>query len=319
MGRLGLVLAIVVVVIIAGGLAYYLVSKGGLGGAGGVVKGAVNITGIELYVDPREVTEAKTPVEVHVGVNNSFPVSVKVKSGKLSLLINGLKLAEITVPSQEIRRGHNVVVLNAVIDNMLIDELWYHHLSRGEKSNMTLQGSLVFDTPIGGIEVPVSYSKPIETHMFPVEQELNREYDLGVMGKVVVEKVRVDLAGITPSETKLRVYLTIRNELKAIPLYVSGLVFQLKLSDGTILGRGEQEGVKSIAPGETDTLVFNVVLDNSKIPILWYKHVRNREDTKIIVEAWLKVEIAGKTIELFKEHPLTATIEFKTSMFKYKG
>ena len=313
MGKLGIMLAVVLIaVIIAGGLAYFLLFKSKSGGI-------VNITSVTLYVDPNRVTELKTPIEVHVGVHNSFPVNVDIKEGKLTLVIDELNLAKISIPSQEVKKGDNDIVLNTVIDNTLLDEFWYRHLSNGEKSNMTLNGYIVFDTPVDRLKIPVKYSKVIQTHMFPVEKELNKEYDLGIAGKIVVEKIRVNLADITPSETKLEASITIRNELKHIPLYVKGLVFRLELPDGTILGSGEQQSVKSIAAGETDTIVFNIVLDNSKIPILWYKHIRNREDTKIIIEAWLKVNVAGKNIELFKENPLKTTIEFKTNIFKYKS
>ena len=313
MRKIGIVLAVVlIIVIVAGGLIYFLSFKNR-------GSGVVNITSISLYVDPGQVTELETPIEVHVGVYNTFPVNVNIKEGKLSLTIAGLDLASIDIPGQEIRKGDNDIVLNTVIDNTLLDEFWYRHLSNGERSNMTLNGYIVFDTPVGGVKIPVRYSKVIQTHMFPVEKELNREYDLGVAGKIVVEKIEVTLANITPSETKLRASITIRNELKHIPLYVRGLVFRIKLPDDTILGSGEQQGTKSIAAGETDTIVFNIVLDNSKIPILWYKHIKNREDTKIIVETWLKVNVAGKNIELFRDNPLKTTIEFKTNIFKYKS
>ena len=316
MGKLALTILIVVIVaLVAGGIAYYLMQKGGISS---ITKGAVNITSIELYVNPEKVTEAQTPIEVHIGLRNSFPVNVKLGEGKLSLIVDDLKLVEINIPSQEIRKGSNTLVLNAIIDNTLIDEFWYNHLSRGEKSNITIQGYIAFKTPIGDIKLPVTHSRKLETSMFPVEKELNREYDLGPMGKVVIEKIRVDLVGVTPTKTDLKASITIRNELKTIPLYINGIVFRLKLGDGTILGTGQQEEAKAIAPGETDTITFNITLDNTKIPILWYKHIKNREHTKIIIEAWLKVKVAGKTIEIFKENPLTTTIEFKTNIFKYK-
>ena len=316
MSKLSLALVIVgIIVIAAGGLAYYSMFKG----KAEVAKDTVNVVEVKLYVDTKKVTEVKTPIEIHVGINNEFPVNIKVKSGDLSLITNDLSLVKIIIPSQEIKRGYSVIVVNAVIDNMLMDEFWYRHLRQGEITNVKLQGTLILDTPIGGIEVPISYSKLLKTNMFPKKQTLNKEYDLGVVGKIIVKSIKMDLAGVTPSETEIKAYLTIENKLRNIPLYINGLVFRLKLPGEVILGSGEQEYRKLIAPGETDTIAFNIILDNSKIPTLWYRHVKNKETTNIIVEVWLKVKVAERTIELFKKHPLTITIQFRTNMFNYRS
>jgi hypothetical protein len=65
---------LVVVAVVIGGVAYYFLSRGGL-------SGVVNVTGVELWVDPERVTESSTPIEAHISVDNSFPVSVKIDSG----------------------------------------------------------------------------------------------------------------------------------------------------------------------------------------------------------------------------------------------
>jgi LEA14-like dessication related protein len=87
---------------------------------------------------------------------------------------------------------------------------------------------------------------------------------------------------------------------------------------GTNLCFGEQEKPKSIAPNEADTIVFDITVDNTKIPKLWVEHLRSEERTTINVKVWLKVDVAGRSIELFKEYPLTVSTELKTNIFKYK-
>lgn len=42
-----------------------------------------------------------------------------------------------------------------------------------------------------------------------------------------------------------------------VPLYTKGLIFRIRTQGMTILGTGEQEGVKVVAPGETDTVHYN--------------------------------------------------------------
>jgi len=176
----------------------------------------------------------------------------------------------------------------------------------------------MFETPIGDVRVPVKYTATIKTNIFPIEQELNREYDLALLGKVIVRNIKVELNNITPYETYLKISITIKNDLRMVPLYTKGLIFRIRTQGMTILGTGEQEGVKVIAPGETDIIVFTIIINNTKIPMLWYEHIKNKEKTTIYIETWLKVEITGTTTELFKESPLRVSTEFKTNIFKYK-
>jgi LEA14-like dessication related protein len=312
MGRLGKVLiAIIVAALIVGGVAYYFLSRESL-------KGAVSVTGVELYVRPGDVSEANTPIEARISVDNSFPANVRIERGSLAISLSGLRLANVDIPAQEIRQGHISLAANVVIDNALIDDFWYRHLSQGEKSDVSIDGNITVNTPVGSVGLPIRFSTAVETKMFPVEQQLNREYDVGVLGKVVVRKAVVKLVNVTPYETRLRADITIENSLKAIPLYVNGIAFGVKTGGGTVLCVGEQESPKAIAPGETDTIAFSITIDNSKIPKLWVEHIRNREETKINVEIWLKVKVADKTVELFKENPLTISTELKTNIFKYK-
>jgi LEA14-like dessication related protein len=303
---------IIVVAIIAGVVAYYFFFKGRFGGV-------VSVTGVELYVRPSDVSEAQTPIEVFINVENSFPVSVKVEGGSLAVILSGLRLADVSIPAQEVKQGRTTLVVNAILDNTLLDDFWYRHLSQGEKSNMSIEGSIRVGTPIGSLKLPVRFSSIIETKIFPIVQELNREYDVAILGKVVVRKAVIELVNVTPYETKLKASITIENDLKALPLYMSGVVFNIKTGGGNTLGFGEQETPKIIAPSEIDTIVFSVTIDNTKIPKLWVEHIRNMEKTIVNIEIWLKVKIAGKELELFKECPLTASTEIKTNIFKYKG
>jgi LEA14-like dessication related protein len=306
-----LLIVLVVLAVVIGGVAYYFLSRGGL-------SGVVNVTGVELWVDPEMVTESSTPIEAYISVDNSFPVSVKIESGVLKIVLGGLVLVNVDIPSQEVKQGLSVLVVNAVLDNTLLDDFWYLHLSSGEKSDLSIEGDLRVSTPVGTLDIPVKYSSTIETRIFPVKQELNREYDAGPLGKVVVREVTIELAEVTPSETRLKTSLTIENKLKAISLYVNWIVFDVRTGGGLVLGSGELEAPKSIAPGKTDIVVFNMVLDNTKIPKLWVEHLRNKENTTIKICIWLRVTILGNSVEIFKENPLTLTTGFKTSIFKYK-
>lgn len=310
--KLGVELAVIFIAIVGGCLAYLYLYKGGR------VLGSISVKSAELYAYPETTSEGETPINVVISVNNGYPVNVKIKSGELKVVIDSLEFVKASVPSQEVSQGLNKLTIHAVLSNMLIDEFWYQHLSKEESSDISLEGSLTFETPVGDVALPVKFSAPVKTSIFPIEQRLDRGYDMGVMGKVVLRSIKIELEGITPYKTELKASIIIENDLKAVPLYINGLVFSIRTHRMTVLGKGEQMGAKAIAPGETDTIVFSIAIDNANIPKLWYEHVTNKEITKIYIEMWLKINVKGRTIELFKEMPLTVSTEFKTSIFKYK-
>lgn len=101
------------------------------------------------------------------------------------------------------------------------------------------------------------------------------------MGKVIVRSIEGEFESVTPYETNPKASLTIENELRRVPLYIKGLVFRIRTHEMTVLGIGEQVNAKAIAPSETDTIIFDVTMDNANIPKLWYEHVKNKEKTII--------------------------------------
>jgi LEA14-like dessication related protein len=104
---------------------------------------------VELWVDPEGVMESSTPIEAHVSIDDGFPVSVKIDSGALKIVLGGLVLVNVNTPSQDVKQGSSVLVVNAVLDNTLLDNFWYYHLSSGERSDLSIEGSLRVSTPIG--------------------------------------------------------------------------------------------------------------------------------------------------------------------------
>ncbi|ADM27534.1 hypothetical protein Igag_0704 [Ignisphaera aggregans DSM 17230] len=314
MGRRTVVIGIVaVVVLIAIGVSVYMFFfRGGVG-----VKGFVNITSIELYVDCDRVSEDITPIEIYIDISNGFPIDVDVSGGRMDLYVNGLRTGDISIPSTKIGRGVNRLVIDFVLSNDLIDDVWYRHLKNNESSVAVLRGGIGFKTPIGDIEIPIDFGRNVSTHIFPIEEELDREVDLGVLGKIIIKSIRIELENISLTETGLRAHLAIENRLKAIPLYINWIAFRVKINDIAI-AEGRQETATSIAPGEIDSIPFTISLENTKIPLAWYKHIKNRERSDISIEIWLEINIAGKTIEILKENPLTIKTSLETNIFKYK-
>lgn len=142
---------------------------------------------------------------------------------------------------------------------------------------------MIVSTPVGDIGTPLKCSTIVKTRMFPIEKDLNNEVDLSVLGKIIAKSIRVELVNVTRSEMRLKIELTVENRLKAILLYIKGVVFSIETA-AIQLGYWEQKAVT----GETDTLVFTATIDNSKTPKLWYNHIGNREKIDITIKVWFK-------------------------------
>ncbi len=307
------VACILAILIVLGLLVAFFVLAGGF-------RAAINVSSIELYVDTSTVSEEETPLEIHISVQNSLPFDVSILGGNISAHFAGLRILSIKVPGNHTIRGFttSTIILDARLNNSLVDDWWYRHLSMEECSQLALAGFLEIGSPAGSIILPVNYGSTIETSIFPLEIELNRVYDLSLLGEIAVKSIRIELVNVTRSETTLKATITIRNEL-VVPLYVNGVVFTVKLSDNTVIGCGEQYVPAYIGSGGEGLLVFNFKLENNKLPHWWYLHVKNRERSTIRINTWLKLRIVGRTVELFRDSPLEVNMEIETSIFKYEG
>ena len=131
MKELAKILIIVVMIIVAvGGSTYFYFRKGNM------FSGTIALGSIDPYVCPEKVSEIETPLEVAISINNTYPISIRIKGGDLKFLADSLELASALIPNQTITQGPNILVANAILNNMLIDEFWYQHLSRAETSNI---------------------------------------------------------------------------------------------------------------------------------------------------------------------------------------
>lgn len=111
----------------------------------------------------------RPPTEVVININNNYPISIKIKGGELKFIVDSLELVKVSVPSQVVSQGLNILTINAMLSNMLIDEFWHQHLSKAESSDISLEGSVIFETPVSDVVMPVKYTTTVKTNLFPIE------------------------------------------------------------------------------------------------------------------------------------------------------
>ncbi len=317
---LAAIIAVIAVVAVLGLVMYRQGMVPGLGpssssGAGGGGGGAVRIVEYSATVYPREVTEDETPIHLTLVVESELPVGTRV-GGELGLFFDGLKLASITIPEQSLDPGTNELEVTVILDNALLDEAWYRHLKNNEKSTLVIEGFI--EATKHRVKIPFKYTTRVSTSIFPYTVVVDKKYDLGALGTVTVEKAVVKLGEARLTETVFNVEVYVKNNLR-VPLVVKGIVFEAVLRDGTVIARGEQEEPQTIARGETGRLLFRVILDNGKIPLIWYKHLKNGEKTEVDLRIWLRGEVAGRQVELLEKNPVIVKIIVETSLFKHQS
>jgi len=89
-----------------------------------------------------------------LGIGSSLPATVKVKGGNLKVAVSDLKMVEVDIPAQEVGQGSTTLILNTFLDNALIDDFRYRHLSRGEKPHVSIEGGVRVGTPLNNAQAP---------------------------------------------------------------------------------------------------------------------------------------------------------------------
>ncbi|MCE4611076.1 MAG: hypothetical protein F7B17_03800 [Desulfurococcales archaeon] len=274
------------------------------------------VEGVTLYLDPDSVTPDSVPVLVVVDLVNNTGLSVRVDGGSIEVYLNDLKIAVTEIPTQDIKAGETEIEAEVTIDNKLLDELVYTHLSSGEASNLKVSGEVSLGLGPLTVPIPIKYSTSVETQIFPVTVEVGKSVDLGFLGSVVVESARIELAGVKPDMLDLTVYVKVRNDSR-IPVVIGALGFGIYHVEAEVdVAEGYVEGVNIVKPGESIEVPVPVTVDLTKIPQIAYHHLKNGERSTIRISIWISLDVEGKRVEVGREAPLFVERTVETSFFE---
>lgn len=304
-----IVLVVVVVLVVGGYVAYVYYSTGGE---------PVKVEQVRLIVDPERVTEQVTPVKVEATIYNGFHLGIEIVGGSLEVYFNGVKAASVELPPQPISHGYNKLTANVEIENDALRDLIYSHLSQGEKSVIEVKG--VATVSLGPItrDVSINVKRDLETNAFPADVEIEKEYSVPG-GKIVVEKLYLDLAEVTRDYIVVEAELTVLNDT-VVPIYVGDLAYSVEhVESGVKLAEGRITERTLIAPGESDAIPFTVKIDLGSVKPVWVAHIKSMEESTVEINLWVSVDVAGEIIDLSKETPITIERKIKTSIFEYEA
>ncbi|MDI6860226.1 MAG: LEA type 2 family protein, partial [Methanocellales archaeon] len=123
------------------------------------------------------VTHDTTEISTNVVVYNPNPVSIPFKKITLELYMNELRMATgSTEEDMEIKAEQETsILLTSYFDNGKIPDWWVTHLKKGEKSDVKIEGGVVFDLgALGEFRFPFERTQMIETNLL---EKLNIEED----------------------------------------------------------------------------------------------------------------------------------------------
>ncbi len=312
MGVVKKIIAILLLLVVAlvGFLGYIYAKTGGE---------PVTVNDLELVVDTGQVTRDKIPIEVHVYYENNAGISATIKEGNMTVYVNGIPLARVTLPEEEVAAGNGTLIINTVIDNSLLGEAAAKHLANGEKSTIKVEGSVRIGLPVIRLPVtiPVNLETSLETSLLPYTDTTQRTLvDAGPLGSVRVTNITIDFQKLEGDTLIFPIYVTVENNLKS-PLVIPEIGYQASMN-GTVLAQGETQTRLELKPGETGTLQATLNLTQDSIEEFLYMHILNKESSTINLDVWLKIEVPELNVDIGKVYHITENIQVKTNIFEYK-
>lgn len=258
------------------------------------------------------VTHDTTEISTNVVVYNPNPVSIPFKKITLDLYMNELRMATgSTEEDLEIKAGQETsILLTSYFDNGKIPDWWVSHLKKGEKSDVKIEGGVVFDLgTLGEYRFPFERAQIIETDLLEkLNIEEDKTYSVGPVS-LTMKSLSSSWGKVTHDSSEINHRAVIHNP-NPFPIPVSGIDYEIKMNDVLVGGGTTHNPV--ILKAMADTIIpFTTEIDNKMLDEWWVTHIQNNEKTTLLTEIQLVVEVQDT------EYKFTLTREekeFKTDL-----
>jgi|GEM_PF-428996 len=115
-----------------------------------------------------EVTPAETEIVSRITIYNPniFPIYTSGIDYKIYMneieMARGQTVKRVEIPAE----SRSTVIASTKIDNSKLPKWWVTHITRGEKTELVIEGDIIFDVKVTEIRLPlISYSKTINTNI----------------------------------------------------------------------------------------------------------------------------------------------------------
>lgn len=320
MGIIGTVLRVVVALVVV--LALLI----GAGLATGVL-GAPS-AGVADVGDWGEVTEERTEIVTTLWVDNPNPVGVSVGSGlraDYEIYMNDVRIAEGHKRGVDVESGNNTVPLRTYVDNDEIQSWWVEYVRANETIHLSAEGTATVDAGFGSADVqfpPVE--RTMQDESAPVAEALSGAASQaeGSYGPYEVERGYAEWGPVNRSTTTALMIYEIRNTGPvAIPAVPDGFEVDVRMNDVEMFEGGtgamtarDLDDDATIPPGETQTVVFEVRMDNDRIDDWFRSHVRNDESTHVEADVQFVFEVEDLGTFRVPRDGVTYECDFRTAI-----
>ena len=244
------------------------------------------------------VNETVTEVRTFVVIENPAPASATLKELHYKIYLNDIEMAEghnvapVVIPA----RGTAEIELSTLIDNTKIPVWWVSHVQNGEKTWARVEGEATVEVLGQELKIPVSVpSHSFETN-FDEEADVDEPKDIVLVDLrpllyvyVTVESVDTSWGSVTEDWTELVHVAQVYNP-NEFDIPVTKLEYNIT-ANGVRLAHGEQplQGVL-LGAKKTSKVTFYTYIDNHKLDDWWVTHLKNDEETHVVVQVWAVFE-----------------------------
>ncbi len=247
-------------------------------------------------------TEIRTTAEIY----NPNPVSIPIKRIHLTVLMNGIKMAEGEAKDIKLEANKvSKVTFITKMDNNKIPDWWFTHIKNGEHSEVNIQGTAYFELLGQEISFPFETSQEINTNLLGSASMKNTiqesKEDEGFIEKLkpktpVIEKIEHSWGEVTPAETEIISKITIYNP-NIFPIYTSGIDYKIYMN-GIEMARGQTVKRVEIPTKSRSAVVVSTKIDNSKLAEWWVTHITNGEKTDLVINGDIILDVKVTKIRL---------------------
>lgn len=149
---------------------------------------------------------------------------------------------------------------------------------------------------LGGNLAGVSTVKVVAAVLGIVTLSIGGAWTAGVIGAPSVAGVENRFGGVNETATTIESDVIINNP-NPISLRLAGLAIDYGVEmNGIRMATGGREGVEIEQQGNS-TIALTTTMENEKLPAWWASHVRNGENTTLVVDAAIRSELLGRSFE----------------------
>ncbi len=225
------------------------------------------------------------------------------------LYINGIEIAE----GHAIKIYRDKAILDIKIDNERIRNIWVLHLESNESSEILVKVYPAVNLFFTELKTYEKFKKKFETDIF--ERRLKDE-SLLFGGKEIFEirNLKIKRGRVSNFITEISLYGEALNK-GMIDLEIGRIDYRV-LINGVEVGRGVDELNITLKPEEKRKFSATFLLDNTKIPDWWIKHVRNGERSTIEFKLTLHIRSDGLKAELHVEQATNFSTNIAGTLIK---